>query len=761
MKTSRRGKNVALLGAAGQLVFAVVLLIDWTWAKSAAAMACALLLATGALLWLMAALLLYCRQLADREQEELSELADEASASIFEGDGLAEQRVAARRLAIVERWVVPVFTLAWAGVNASVGYLLLGAVRAAGAPDVVNSAPASLLAIVAAFGAFLFSCYTIGMARQLEWRPLRAPGNFMLVCTLMIVGVIAALVAGSQKVAIVDRVVAYVIPILQFVLAGEMVLNFILERYRPRVAGAEGRLSFDSRLMNLLAEPKRVGHSIAETLNYQFGFEVSHTWFYQLLQRAFVPLLIFAVAGMFAMTAVVPVGQGQSAVIMHLGKIQPQPLGPGLHLKWPWPIDTAEVFDLRVRTMYLGMGEHREHRGEMARGGTFGGRDYRLWTQEHGTHQETDFLVAVEPEQTTGKAPPVDVIRLTAELKYRIADPIKFGYSFADASGMLNFLAHREMVRYCSSATLFEDLPPDQAGLRPQAVMTHGRDAMAEELKRRIQRVIDDESVDLGIEIVSLNLSAVHPPPEAAEAFEEVLSARLGQQMQRSKAEAYAARKFINAAGDVVMAQKLALSLRKREELAELLNLRRRGDQEAFNERLKYIIEDVDRQLKVLTRDVARESLFGGAGEQRVGEAQEVLQALQEYRDLLGDIEQGQPVDEQARIDQAEENALQLFDTAGGQASVLVSEALADRWQWELTERSRVVTFPAELAAYRASPSLYKLDRYLDVWDQVLPSAAKYVVGFDPQRFELWLNLEQSHRVEQRLTFEQGTADEP
>ncbi|MCK4601007.1 MAG: hypothetical protein KAU28_00980, partial [Phycisphaerae bacterium] len=107
MKTSRRGKNVALLGAAGQLVFAIVLLIDWTWAKSAAAMACTFLLASGALLWLMAALLLYCRQLADREREELSELADEASASIFEGDGLAEQRLAARRLAVVERWVVP------------------------------------------------------------------------------------------------------------------------------------------------------------------------------------------------------------------------------------------------------------------------------------------------------------------------------------------------------------------------------------------------------------------------------------------------------------------------------------------------------------------------------------------------------------------------------------------------------------------------------------------------------------------------------
>ena len=42
-----------------------------------------------------------------------------------------------------------------------------------------------------------------------------------------------------------------------------------------------------------IAEPGRIGSSIADALNYQFGFEVSKTWFYQLLSRACVPLIIF------------------------------------------------------------------------------------------------------------------------------------------------------------------------------------------------------------------------------------------------------------------------------------------------------------------------------------------------------------------------------------------------------------------------------------------------------------------------------------
>jgi len=763
MMTSRRGKNVALIGAAGELIFAVVMLIAWTWANSAAARACTLMLLCGALLWLMVALLLYCRQLAEREQVELRQLAEEASASIFEGEGLTEQRLAARRVAIIERWVVPVFTLAWAATNATVGYLLLKAARSAAAPDVISSGPASLLVIVAGFGAFLFSCYALGMARQVEWRPLRAPASYLLISTLMIAGTIAALILATRKLLIVDLIVAYVVPAVQLILAAEMVLNFILDRYRPRVAGGEERLSFDSRLLNLLAEPKRVGHSIAETLNYQFGFEVSQTWFYQLLQRAFVPLLIFAAALLLGVTALVPVGPGQSAVITHLGKMRDRPVGPGLHLKWPWPIDTAKVYAQDIQTMHLGMGEHREHRGELMEGGTFQGRELALWTQEHGEHEEMNFVVAVERGQkdTDEHAPPVDVIRLTAVLNYRVVDPVKFGYRFVDARAMLNCLANREMVRYCSSATLFEDLPADQAGVRPQAIMTHGREAMARELKKRIQSAIDDPSIDLGIEITSLNFQAVHPPPEIAPAFEEVLSARLGQQTQRYEAEADAAEKFINAAGDPVLAQKLALALRKRENLINLMSLQAKGDKQAFDASLKNIISSVDDHLVVLTRDVTRENLMGGAGEQGARDVEEVLAALSEYRQVLANIQRDQQVDLLALIAQAQQEADKLFDNAGGRSAVLMAEAGTDRWRREMQERSRASTFPAELRAYRASPDLYALDRYLDVWDEVLPRSVKYVVGFDPARLEPWLNLERSQRVEQRLTFDESDVKEP
>ena len=75
MTETKRGKNVAIVGTILQLVFTAAMLTMWLLTKSLAAMVCTWALASGVLLWLMAAVLFYCRQLAAQEEIELAEMA--------------------------------------------------------------------------------------------------------------------------------------------------------------------------------------------------------------------------------------------------------------------------------------------------------------------------------------------------------------------------------------------------------------------------------------------------------------------------------------------------------------------------------------------------------------------------------------------------------------------------------------------------------------------------------------------------------------
>jgi hypothetical protein len=311
------------------------------------------------LLWMMVALLFYCRQLERREAAELEEIAQRAATGTIFEKGAAEQRPAAARLAWIERWLTPLFTLLFAGYQAAIGLLVLRHLLSRQAAPMEHVIHGVLFSVLMGFFGFLYSRYCTGMSHQLEWRPLRASGSYLLVNVLFMASVAVACGAAYQGYEQVDRVIAYIITLGQIVLAIELLLNFILELYRPRLSGQEERPSYDSRLLNLIAEPGRVGHSLAETLNYQFGFEVSKTWFYQLLSRALVPLIVFGVLVLAGLTSVVIVNDGEQGVVLHWGRYADQAvLGPGMHFKWPWPIDSARRYDVsRPQEIVLGAGK--------------------------------------------------------------------------------------------------------------------------------------------------------------------------------------------------------------------------------------------------------------------------------------------------------------------------------------------------------------------------------------------------------------------
>jgi len=762
MILQRRGKNVAIAGAVLQFVFTAVMGVIWLWTGSLSAASCVLFLAGGVGLWLMAAVLFYCRQLQRREAMELEEIAagGAASSSIFErADGI-EVRPAAARAAWMERWALPVFTLLWAGYHFAVGALILRYLLSAEALEPANAAQGALFAVLIAFLAFLFSRYATGMASQSDWRLLRPGGSYLLVSAIFTAAVAVALLAAYQGYAKTDLVVAHVIPVVQFLLGAELVLNFVLDLYRPRTPGVQRRPSFDTRLFNYIAEPGRIGHSIAEALNYQFGFEVSKTWFYRLLSRAFVPLLVFAAVVLVAMSSVLIVHEGEQDVLLRWGKLDPARgvLRPGLHFKWPWPVDVAQRFDVgRVHEILLGAGARRS--GEQLQAAFVKGREIYLWTQEHGRREELDFLLAVPPTVRRSdaeeglKPPPVSIIKLVVPVQYLIEDVYKYGYRFTDARKLLECVAYRQMVRYAASATLDSSVG-EGIGDRPEAIMTYGRQRAAAELKRLIQAAADE--LGLGVRITYVGLLAVHPPAEAAPAFEEVLQAERRQDEKRYKAEAEANRTLARVAGDPASALKLALAIRTLEELEGLRHLQTVSE---LTRTVDRYIRAAEQDIEALREEIERERLLGkllqGGGAAKEQLLDEHLRHVEMLRRIAGQIDADGRVPElSGRIEQARRLAGRLFSEAAGEPAALVAQAVGYRWGRELTEQARAESFRRELLAFEAGPNIYMLDRRLDVLDEVLPGISKYVLGVDRRKIELWLNWEQQPEAMEGVTFQ-------
>jgi len=743
----KRGKNVAIIGTILQLAAAIAMLTMWLLTNSLAAMVCMWLLAGGVLLWLMVLILFYCRQLAAQEEIELEEIASRGdTGTIFEGEGDVALRPAARRLAVMERWVVPIFTLLWAAGQVTVGTRTLGYLADLVKPlTLANTGPSALFAVLIAFICFLFSRYCTGLGSQKQWRLLRATGSYLLVNVLLIVGVLVALLAATQKHSVIDLLVAYAAPVVLLILAVELTLNVILDMYRPRVPGLEQRPPFDSRLFNLVAQPGRVGHTIAETLNYQFGFEVSKTWFYQLLSRAFVPLIILGVVVMFLMSTIVIVPAGHEGILLNFGERASETVKPGVSLKWPWPIGRVELFDTgRVYQIMLGTGEDaHEGEGEEAES-MINGRRMALWTAEHSAeegHKELDFLVAVPPRTMgTGQSkedqakalPSVDIIKLVAPVQYRIRDPLAFGYVNRRGHALLEKAAYREMVNYCASATLAD--PAGQAG-RPEAIMTYGRQRAGEELKERIQRAAD--GLGLGVEILTVGLVGVHPPSQVAPEFEKVLQAERAQDTKRYVAQGEANALLADVAGSPDDARKLALAIRVYGSLQQLGKTGMTPPEQA--KRLAAYSARVTEDLAGVDREIRLEESFG-----RSSPAQGAYRAeLAQYLALLEQV--GKNVagfDYAGHTETARLLADARFDSATGQPAELVAKAWAYRWKTELAERGRSETFRWELESYRSNPKVYKLERWLDVWNDVLADVTKYVLAVDRDTIEVRLNLQ-------------------
>ena len=557
--SSKRPEQVAWFSLVLSLIFFGIAFFLGRWSAFFAISAVAWQLLGAALIWLILAIQFHQRSLAEQEKLDMKQLAeDKRGSALFEGKGERATLLAAaqRRLDLLEKWFIPIFGAFIAAYEIALGIILLKGLGSVGSAQTQQPLVCAIGLTAVAFVSFLMSRYATGMSVEAHWKPLRAGGSYLLGLAVVCFALALTLAAVHFQYATPVKVVAYVIPILLIVLGVETALNTILDIYRPRLKGQYSRAAFDSRLLGVINEPGGVFRSAAAAIDYQFGFKVSETWFFKLIERAIVSLILFSAVTLYLASCIVVVEPNEEAIVERFGNPltkagEVRDMKPGIHLKLPWPIDIAYTYPTKeVLDLYVGYVPKTDPRT---------GRPIveaaLLWGQ---THYEEEYSVLVASEfvgQELGEgAVPVSLVKTNIPVQYRIKDLYAYLYGHRDPASFLEAICYRELARFAASARVEVDDLHSQQGV--DSLFGAGRTKAKDVLSQRIQQAADDEG--LGIELVFLGVQGIHPPPEVAPDYEAVIGAVQKKQALVLQAEAGRHRTLGNLIGSVREAYELA-----------------------------------------------------------------------------------------------------------------------------------------------------------------------------------------------------------
>jgi membrane protease subunit HflK len=564
--SSKRAEHVSLTSLILSVIFFGITFFVGRGSGFFAVSALGWLILATALVWFVLFIQFHQRSLAEQEKLDMSQLtAGKKDAAIFQAE--TEQAtlfaVAQRRLRMLEKWFIPIFSVIIALYQIALGlYLWKGASVAS---DVESERPL-LVAIgmtAIAFVSFLISRYATGLSSELQWKPLRAGGSYLLgVAVLSFALALGLALVQFEKFIVVD-IIKWLIPFLLFVLGIETAVNVVLDIYRPRLKDQYSRAAFDSRLLGIINEPGGILRSAADAIDYQFGFKVSQTWFYKLLVKAIAPLVLFAaMIPLYLLSCIVVVAPNEQAVIERFGNPltgsgEKRIAEPGLNWKWPWPIDIAYTYPTkRISEISVGFVPKADQSNV----------EPLLWGE---THYEEEYSLLVASEQTsagsTTGAVPVSLVIAAVPVQYRIKDLYSFLYNYGqrrerdgtivyEAEEMLKSICYRELTRFAASAKIEVDDTQSGDGLQ-QSLLGAGRAEAKRILTDRIQRAVD--SAGLGVEIMFLGLQGIHPPPQVAPAYQEVVGAVQKKQAFILNAQAQRNTTLTTLAGSVQDANEL------------------------------------------------------------------------------------------------------------------------------------------------------------------------------------------------------------
>ena len=233
------------------------------------------------------------------------------------------------------------------------------------------------------------------------------------------------------------------------------------------------------------------------------------------------------------------VGPEEEGVVLTFGR-HTSTVGPGFHLKLPWPIQ--RVYTPKVNVVQrIEVGFRTIENTDPPR--------YRGFD---------DPEMLREGQMLTGDE---NIINLSGIVQYRIKDSEAYLFNVRDQESTLRDIAE------ASIRLVVGDNAVD-------AVLTTGKVEIADRIHQLVQSMADDYG--LGVTIVAVQLMDVQPPAQVSDAFKDVATAREDMQAYINEAEGYRNERLPAARADSITQVNQALGY-----MARRVN-RARGDTRRF-----------------------------------------------------------------------------------------------------------------------------------------------------------------------------------
>ena len=248
-------------------------------------------------------------------------------------------------------------------------------------------------------------------------------------------------------------------------------------------------LANDTRIMRVLFSRLNPAQSSFDYLDQKFGVDIRTTWALTFVRRVTARLSV-ALAGLaWLSTSLVTIGTVEVGLYERFGApASGEPLGPGLHLKAPWPIGRVHRIETsRIRTIPLGF--YGPQMGVSL-----------LWTKQHAA-EEHNLLLG------DGR----DLITVNAILEYKIQNPTDWHYQSQNPEAVLRVVAEQALLKNTVNRSLDD-------------VLSENTETLAHQIERDVRQGVREYGI--GAEIIGVTLQGLHPPIRVAEDYQAVISAQ-------------------------------------------------------------------------------------------------------------------------------------------------------------------------------------------------------------------------------------------